>query len=114
MGSAYGTPQQVALRCRIVLAAADGQSDNSIAQQLAINRKTVMLWRPALPSGFCRVCGRLLPVEGGKPLMAWRKSNKSSTPPCSPNPRPNSVELPLLGQAHGDQQVDGEQHLAEP
>jgi transposase len=43
--SAYGTPQQVALRCRIVLAAADGQSDNSIAQQLAINRKTVMLWR---------------------------------------------------------------------
>ena len=43
--AAYGTPQQVALRCRIVLAAADGQSDNSIAQQLAINRKTVMLWR---------------------------------------------------------------------
>lgn len=43
--SAHGTPQQVALRCRIVLAAADGQSDNSIAQQLAINRKTVMLWR---------------------------------------------------------------------
>jgi len=43
--SAYGTPQQVALRCRIVLAAASGQSDNAIAQQLAINRKTVMLWR---------------------------------------------------------------------
>jgi transposase len=28
-----------------VLAAADGQSDNSIAQRLAVNRKTVMLWR---------------------------------------------------------------------
>jgi hypothetical protein len=29
--SAHGTPQQVALRCRIVLAAAEGQSDVTIA-----------------------------------------------------------------------------------
>src|SRR5450631_177618 len=43
--SAHGTPQQVALRCRIVLAAAEGHSDVAIAQQLDINRKTVMLWR---------------------------------------------------------------------
>ena len=44
--SAYGTPQQVAsLRCRIVLAAAEGQSDNSIAQQLESTRPTVRLWR---------------------------------------------------------------------
>ena len=43
--SAYGTPQQVALRCRIVLAAADGQSENAIAQQLNSNRPTVRLWR---------------------------------------------------------------------
>src|SRR5438105_15789899 len=41
----HGTPQQVALRCRIVLSAADGQSDVAIAQQLSINRKTVILWR---------------------------------------------------------------------
>jgi transposase len=43
--SAHGTPQQVALRCRIVLGAADGQSDVAIAQQLSVNRKTVILWR---------------------------------------------------------------------
>ena len=42
---AHGTPQQVALRCRIVLAAAAGQSDVAIAQQLSINRNTVILWR---------------------------------------------------------------------
>src|ERR1700681_2828383 len=42
---AHGTPQQVALRSRIVLAAAAGQSDSSVARQLKINRKTVMLWR---------------------------------------------------------------------
>jgi hypothetical protein len=29
---AHGTPQQVALRCRIVLAAATGESDVAIAQ----------------------------------------------------------------------------------
>ena len=43
--SAPGTPQQVALRCRIVLAAAEGQSDGAIADQLSVNRKTVILWR---------------------------------------------------------------------
>jgi len=37
--SAYGTPQQVALRCRIVLAAANGQSDNSIAQRPLIAKR---------------------------------------------------------------------------
>ena len=42
---AHGTPQQVALRCRIVLAAAEGQSDLAIAEELSVNRKTVMLWR---------------------------------------------------------------------
>lgn len=43
--SAHGTPQQVALRCRIVLAAAAGQSNVTIAEQLSVNRKTVILWR---------------------------------------------------------------------
>ena len=43
--TAQGMPQPVALRSRIVLAAAPGQSDSAIATQLEINRKTVMLWR---------------------------------------------------------------------
>jgi transposase len=43
--SAFGIPQQVALRCRIVLAAAEGLSDYEIAAKLQSNRKTVMLWR---------------------------------------------------------------------
>src|SRR5437667_12194879 len=47
--SAHGTPQQVALRCRIVLAASEGQSDVTIAERLSVNRKTVILWR----SRFC-------------------------------------------------------------
>jgi transposase/transcriptional regulator with XRE-family HTH domain len=43
--SAHGTPQQVALRCRIVLAAAEGHAESAIARQLGTNRKTVALWR---------------------------------------------------------------------
>jgi transposase len=42
---AHGTPQQVALRSRIVLAAAEGHSDSAIARQLQVNRHTVILWR---------------------------------------------------------------------
>src|SRR5712691_7651358 len=43
--AAHGTPQQVALRCRIVSAAAAGESDVAIAEQLSVNRNTVILWR---------------------------------------------------------------------
>jgi transposase len=42
---ALGTPQQVALRCRIVLAAGRGESEAAIAARLGVNRKTVRLWR---------------------------------------------------------------------
>ena len=42
---AHGTPQQVALRCRIVLAAAAGQQDIQIADRLKVSRPTVALWR---------------------------------------------------------------------
>ncbi len=42
---AHGTPQQVAMRSRIVLAAAAGRSDGVVARELEINRKTVILWR---------------------------------------------------------------------
>ncbi len=40
-----GTPQQVALRCRIVLAAGRGETEAAIAAAMNINRKTVRLWR---------------------------------------------------------------------
>src|SRR3954463_1055102 len=43
--AALGTPQQVALRCRIILSAAHGESESAIASNLRVNRKTVRLWR---------------------------------------------------------------------
>ena len=43
--AAHGTPQQVAMRCRIIVGAAAGKSDVAIAEQLSVNRQTVILWR---------------------------------------------------------------------
>ena len=43
--AALGTPQQVALRCRIIFAAARGETEAAIASRLRVNRKTVRLWR---------------------------------------------------------------------
>ena len=43
--SAHRTPQQVAQRCRIILAAAKGQQDKDVAKSMEINSKTVALWR---------------------------------------------------------------------
>jgi transposase len=43
--TAHGTPQQVALRCRIVLAAAAGQQNKVMAADLNVSRPTVNLWR---------------------------------------------------------------------
>ena len=43
--AAFGTPQQVALRSRIVLATADGKTEGVIAAENDVNRKTVRLWR---------------------------------------------------------------------
>lgn len=58
--AAHGTPQQVALRCRIVLAAAAGESDVSIEERLSVNGNTVILWRNALATKDWMVCGTSL------------------------------------------------------
>jgi transposase len=42
---AHRTPQQVAVRARIVLAAANGCNNSEIARQLGVDADTVRLWR---------------------------------------------------------------------
>src|ERR1035438_6833158 len=65
--AAHGTPQQVALRCRIVLATANGQSDVAIAQQLSVNRKTVILWRQHFSEQRLDGLWEIAPGRGRKP-----------------------------------------------
>ena len=42
---ALGTPQQVALRCRIILGIAAGKTEVIVASENGVNRKTIRLWR---------------------------------------------------------------------
>jgi transposase len=65
--AAHGTPQQVALRCRIVLAAALGASDVAIAKLLAVNRNTVVLWRKRFAAEGLDGLWDIAPGRGRKP-----------------------------------------------
>ncbi len=70
---ALGTPQQVVLRGRIVLAAAQGQSDTAIAQQFRVNRKTVILWRRRFVMQGPESLWEIAPGRGRKPLYGADK-----------------------------------------
>ena len=71
--AAHGTPQQVALRCRIISAAAAGESDVAIAQQLSVNRNTVILWRKRFGDEGLDGLWDIAPGRGRKPLYSIDK-----------------------------------------
>ena len=64
--AALGTPQQVALRCRIVLAAGRGESETAIASKLDVNRKTVRLWRERFSQDGLQSLWEIAPGRGRK------------------------------------------------
>jgi transposase len=65
--AAHGTPQQVALRCRIVVEAAGGKSDLAMAKQLSVNRHTVNLWRKRFSAEGLDGLWDIAPGRGRKP-----------------------------------------------
>ena len=66
-GSSHGTPQQVALRCRIILGALAGQDNVSIAEQLGVSRPTVQLWRKRVRAQGIGEVWEIAPGRGRKP-----------------------------------------------
>jgi len=66
-GSAHGTPQQVALRCRIILGALAGQDNVAIAAQLGVSRPTVQLWRKRVLAQGIGGVWEIAPGRGRKP-----------------------------------------------
>jgi transposase len=65
--SAPRTPQQVALRCRLVLAAAAGKQDREIASSYDVNRHTAALWRRRVQSAGIGSLWEIQPGRGRKP-----------------------------------------------
>ena len=64
---ALGTPQQVALRCRMILAVAAGKTELAIAAENGVNRKTVRLWRERFRGGGPQALWEVAPGRGRKP-----------------------------------------------
>ena len=70
---APSTPQSVVMRARIVLMAADGASNNRIAQQVGASRTTVILWRRRFEEGGPGALARTAPGRGRKPSIPAEK-----------------------------------------
>jgi hypothetical protein len=71
--AAHGTPQQVALRCLIIWAAAEGHAESAIATQLGTNRKTVTLWRSRFAAHGLESLWQIAPGRGRKPAYGPEK-----------------------------------------
>ena len=65
--SSHGTPQQVVLRCRIILGAFAGQDNVSIAEDLGVSRPTVQLWRKRVREQGIGEVWEIAPGRGRKP-----------------------------------------------
>jgi transposase len=63
---AHGTPQQVALRCRIILRALAGQQNMVIARALGVSRLTVQLWRKRVYKQGIGAVWEIAPGRGRK------------------------------------------------
>jgi transposase/transposase-like protein len=70
---AHTTPQSVAKRARIVLAAAEGESNSSIASRLGVSRPTVIQWRERFAAGGPAALADTKPGRGRKPSISSEK-----------------------------------------
>ena len=71
--AAPSTPQQVALRCRLVLAAASGKQDLEIASIYDVNRHTAALWRQRVRAAGIGSLWEIQPGRGRKPKYDQEK-----------------------------------------
>jgi transposase len=85
--AAHGTPQKVALRCRLVLAAAAGSPDREIAAGYGVNRHTAALWRGRVRAVGISTLWDTQPGRGRKPKYsqekrdAWIAATLQTKPP---------------------------------
>src|SRR6266851_2858612 len=67
------TPQQVVLRSRILLLAAEGKQDLEIASELDVNRHTPALWRKRFHADGLDGIWEIQTGRGRKPFYAKEK-----------------------------------------
>jgi transposase len=69
---AHNTPQQVSQRCQIVLAAANGEQNGVIADDLDLNVKTVALWRTRFIAEGSDCLWEVAEGRGRKPTLTTK------------------------------------------
>jgi transposase len=71
--NAHGTPQQVSLRCGIVLGAAAGDTNAALAERFLVNRHTVELWRARVRAEGINALWTIAAGRGRKPVYDQTK-----------------------------------------
>ena len=84
--SSHGTPQQVALRCRIILRAVAGQQNVAIAEELGVSRPTVLLWRKRVREQGIGEVWEIAPGRGASRSMIKLSETGSSMRLCRASP----------------------------
>ena len=93
--TAHGTPQQVALRGRIVLALAEGQPESTVAGQLGIYRKTVRLWRTRFAERGLESLWQVASGRGRKPTYGSEKIKAIVGATLQTKPAPGGTDIVL-------------------
>jgi transposase/transposase-like protein len=65
----HDTATSLVVRSKIVLAAAEGHSNNRISKDLGVNRPTVIRWRRRFEEGGPAALGKIAPGRGRKPSI---------------------------------------------
>jgi len=86
---AHNAPQNVAMRCQVVLLAAEGLANNAIANALGISRPTVLLWRARFAAGGPQALVEDAPGRGRRRSITAAKVKRivtattQTTPPAA-------------------------------
>ena len=99
---ASSTPQQVVLRCRIVLAAARGQQDLEIAAQMKVNRHTPALWRKRVAAEGIGCVWEIAAGRGRKPR--YNQTKRKAIIDATLQTKPKGIthwSCRLMAQAQG-------------
>src|SRR5207249_873056 len=109
--AAPSTPQQVALRCRLVLAAAAGKQDLEIASIYDVNRHTAALWRQRVRAAGIGSLWEIQPGRGRKPKYDQEKRDALIAATLETQ-RHDALELPDPGESPGSKPQHRESALA--
>ena len=84
---AHNAPQSVAMRCQVILLAADGVANNAIAKELGISRPTVLLWRNRFAVGGPQALVAVAPGRGRPRTITAAKVNRLVTATTQTTPK---------------------------